>query len=1486
MDGKMKRWIELIQTGELNGIIEDIQAITPKQNEDINRYIFKLLLYLSHTADKCNRENYVMGKEIYKLTCTLCSVLTNILNNNKFVCSLFHIIRCLLAMYMFDEAYNVCVYLKAEKLCSNCSNDDVSDMLVKIAYLWHNAVNNKFLILQKDPSGSKDNLQLKDIIKYELEMIQIAYQNSTKQLLSKISSYLDKIIVMNSETNKCLSDFSTFTTDYLIQTKLLFNTEEKHVICRHMLHITSRIICENINEKCLKSPTKTLNTMSNYFKKILVEDEECYQCFLLFESICLILLKPVEYLIANDVKTIQKLANNYKRLTKSYGYTGSIKWATFNIIHILEPLFIYWETCIKSEKKVYIKNDLLLEIMNLIESMSICFIKQTSDKCKSCQSENCMVRKDIYNAVAIKTRCINLISKFSTNDLSKDICVIAKRFLEQNIAFIYEMKECKCKLWTHLWSISSALIYNLGIISGCFYEESIFLFSLLFTSIIRFDGIESKSRHINLQKPIAFILHKISSLHYNHGMYREAMTATALNALLNYNDPDSKAFRMWTNIKLKSVTSKKIMEMTMLACLKKDKSKIEELGLTVELSKYDLVELCLKEVKGLQEAKVNLSVAIQKVLSELETLKVNPIQYAYTVQMLVCHSLNFDYNEDILECIKQAISNLKEIQVDYSILCLQANLEFYIFVTQLHAVSKRTQIEIENTKFTLYAPKINEIGENESRNVIPAYSLINIKEDSRLMTYLQVPLKKWERCLKQNLKEIAKGYEPLITLRTLVIAVVGRCISLRYINYEWINTAKELVIKLEDNNDEDIIYAIAIFWISLSDFYFECNMHDEARKLLDESRKLPGISFFKNIAVYLYSLDRILYNCYLYKENIKHEEYTRYIVETLYSLVNLNEELSERKWKPQHKYLFGFDILFSATINLSLRMNCLLSFQEISAHLVRRLKTAQMLGATIRVAEILKSLCYIDLSRTQLNDCEVKLQGLEHILNIETFKLSMNSNLGKMNTESVLITPTRTIDPIRDLPENSTSPVLRNKVFDLPEFMCHKDCNCYVCQNTSYHYLVFTSTHIRAQLYALQKNTTASLQHFHGAFKIKENLMKTKRYILSCSNECLPWQERFYSIDYVLLLINFSYFLRNFSNTKQEKIMSIISLLIRICNMCKLKGHPIYMIVEELMLDYRFQNIFNPSDYSKFTVPDASDIDISKYVQKSSIEGSICITPIINNTRVKKPITLRRNRTPPLLKLTKVSMNFSDDEDTSSPPSRYKRTRSHSRLTRRKIFDEEYSETINQTEQETNQFKRSLSLQELIDTKQHNSNVSMKDIIKEIELLAPEISEYLNETIDNVDELATSKNVQKLIKTVEDLKVNTTLQKNSRKTRNSKKATSNDCSKINEVIALFKDFSINKIEDNLNPMNKESATSEFHEGSISFIKRDILSYQKQNRINEENTENLDQNNLDNMKKTLTRGSENTRLRITRRCMEHNVLNKESHNVRTKKSKEK
>lgn len=244
-------------------------------------------------------------------------------------------------------------------------------------------------------------------------------------------------------------------------------------------------------------------------------------------------------------------------------------------------------------------------------------------------------------------------------------------------------------------------------------------------------------------------------------------------------------------------------------------------------------------------------------------------------------------------------------------------------------------------------------------------------------------------------------------------------------------------------------------------------------------------------------------------------------------------------------------------------------------------------------------------------------------------------------------------------------------------------------------------------------------------------------------------------------------------------------------------------------------------------------------------------------------------------------MNFSDDEETSSSPPGYRRTRSHSRLTRRKLLDDEYSDTINQIKQETEQSKNSLSLQDLIDV-ECNSNVSIKDIIEKIALLAPDISDHLCKILDNVDKPATTTNIQKLINTIKDLKVNITSQKNIRKSRHLKQIPSKDYNKINQVIALFKDFHINEDKDNIDSMNKKDVISEFHKESISSIETETLSCQKQNRIDEENIEKLEKNNLDNLR---TCTSENTRLRITRKSTKNSVPNKESYTVKVRKSKE-
>lgn len=393
--------------------------------------------------------------------------------------------------------------------------------------------------------------------------------------------------------------------------------------------------------------------------------------------------------------------------------------------------------------------------------------------------------------------------------------------------------------------------------------------------------------------------------------------------------------------------------------------------------------------------------------------------------------------------------------------------------------------------------------------------------------------------------------------------------------------------------------------------------------MLNDARNLPGISFLTNTSVYLFSLDIIICNCNLYEDNIGNESYTSYIVESLYAMINLSQDLLVEKCKQtlidlvsdkivftvkrksseaeeiirlltkrsfssgknRAEYFFSYDVLFTATINLAMRVNHLLSFREISAHLVRRVKSAQSLGAVIRTAELLKSLCYIDLSRTKLDDCEVKLQGLEHILDIETFQLSMNSKLNAEAFTHLAVSPAGVVDPVRDVPHRDASPVLGKKIFDLPKFTQHKNCDCYKCENVSYQYLVFAITYIRAQLYALQCHNTVALDHFYGAFKIRQKLFGEEETVLPRNHSCddigtkrFSWQARSYITDYVQLLIDFSYFLEANVTLKQQDASDIANLAINICHKYKLERHPVYILAEEVILNRAFQTMLESPD--------------------------------------------------------------------------------------------------------------------------------------------------------------------------------------------------------------------------------------------------------------------------------------------------------------------
>ncbi|XP_014609651.1 PREDICTED: uncharacterized protein LOC106789708 [Polistes canadensis] len=1419
---KLKNWIKLIKSGNFENIIEDIMTNNYFQSDGnsiiSNKDLFKLILHLAHAANDCDKQKYKEGRDIGNLASLLCSNLSTIPDNERFTSSLYHIIRCLLRMNLYEEAENLSSYLIRDNF--ECIEDKINEIFRQLTYLWHESAEKELLSLQRQPNHRKHYDRYKNAIKYELLITKKSYKNLARHFIIKLSVYLRKLIAIKNISNEYINDFIKYiiNEDY---EHMSINKNDKHKIYSSILNIIGKLICTNINDGDKKFLMHILEDESKYFKNMIFDD--CYQSFLHFKTTCITLLQPDEELTESTSKHMERLTSQYIDIVKRCGYTDTVMITASFFVEIFQYVFLYWENNLTLGKIQFLKTNILYETMKLVDQISKTLIKTVIENCICC-SKKCTIKKDLYNYIILKAKCTILVTKLSIKDLPENILQLINRFMEENIIYLKKIKESNCGHWTTLWSLCGRLLYNMGSTFESFYDTSTFFISLLCSSIIYFEGMHCKNSPLNIQNPLCVALYRLSNIHYKKAMYREAMTVSALHGLLSYTDKNSKAFKIWTSIKYKiAQTSSNFINISMVSCLRTDRIMIEDIGIHIDLSKYDLIELCLTEAMALKDAKLNLIEAFNSLLNELKILKANIIQRTCFMQLFGYHLLHIkeNYTSDIFKNTLFELELLKDKSIN--ILCLKANLQFFIYVNELRISNECTRIEMDNAEFALKAPKLSD---NQGTYIIPAYSKINIKEDLRLMKFLKQSLKTWDE-IEPNIIDVTQSWEPLLTLYILIIAaeycrlyryenceskawnlasklsielnnndifvyVTGRSLSLRQINNEWIAQAKEYANNLKDSGNETKSHIIAVFWISLADFYFEFGEYSIATKLLDDARSLPGITFQNNTAVYLYSLDTILRNYNLYKKNVEQEEYTSYIIESLYSLICLKDSLASIKWMNPDNYLCSYDILFSSTINMSALINSLLSFREITAHLVVQLKLAQALGATLRTAEILKSLCFIDLSRSRLDDCEVKLQGLEHILDTETIKLSMNTKLKQTTLESLKISPDRLIDSRRNTMQNDTSPILRRKIFNYPDFFSHINCTCILCQHVQYQYLLLASTHIRAQLYALQNNIAASLEHFHGAFKMKQKLFKVEESTLprnfleeTNSTKKFSWQARLYITDYILLLLHFSFLLKAYIKSRKDEALKIALIAVDICETQKIESHPIYISAKELVYKYQFEEVITDQDYSSFTVPKTPEIDINKFIVQEKVSYKMCLTPV-THIQPKNPISIHRNKTPPLLKLKKININLSDEESDNSPSKLEDVCQtpvSRTKLVRRKILENEYVEDTNKSNEKTDAEKI--------------GDISVTKIITKIAPLVPDISDHLNKITKKFDIPATNETVEKLFEMVDNLEIRSCTRQRRLRSKSASHSNESACdTEVKDSIALFKKLVISEVETN------------------------------------------------------------------------------------------
>ncbi|XP_011858137.1 PREDICTED: uncharacterized protein LOC105555709 isoform X1 [Vollenhovia emeryi] len=154
--------------------------------------------------------------------------------------------------------------------------------------------------------------------------------------------------------------------------------------------------------------------------------------------------------------------------------------------------------------------------------------------------------------------------------------------------------------------------------------------------ISRLDGVEpsptDSESFRNLENIISFVLGRLSVVYYSNNLYR------------------------WVHIK--KITSKEVASLAMLDCLTSDEDEIKsELGLSIDISKYDVTALCLHEVNSLLEEQVAFANGVAAVLEKLRKLQPSDQYAAHTVQLLGYYSLGFNYESSILEYHEELASH-------------------------------------------------------------------------------------------------------------------------------------------------------------------------------------------------------------------------------------------------------------------------------------------------------------------------------------------------------------------------------------------------------------------------------------------------------------------------------------------------------------------------------------------------------------------------------------------------------------------------------------------------------------------------------------------------------------------------------------------------------------------------------------------------------------------------------------------------------------
>ncbi|CAD6211269.1 GSCOCG00010980001-RA-CDS, partial [Cotesia congregata] len=1045
-----------------------------------------------------------------------------------------------------------------------------------------------------------------------------------RKLICDLISYLSTIKSYNDE--KYTEVFQSFIMKIVIKmltdTKISLGIKEKYESYNSFLQLINGMLLDKINIKKVNTISeKEIKQLFDAFRKSVYENVEINDCLKLYEQICLIFLRPVSAFDKVTVDTVDNYIQTFNEIVQKYGIQNAVSKNLNQVSVLLKFVFIYWQKYTETEEEFEIPVKLIPKLLSLINHQAALFSQLEISSCYRCSSNKCNVNKDIYKTILIKIRILSLLTQIEAT--LKYFRQIGLSLFKDCINIVSELKDNDCEFWLKSWSLCSSAIFRLIIQYHDNYYEDYVLFSELLCTKIKSFGVET------LFKPeenfLAICLHRLGCTHYRNKNYKDAMEVASLSAYVGLSTGQNSSFRTWANCKSQNPSKQSI---TMVECLESSNF-AARFGITISLNNFEKKQLTLLEIKFLENCPMNMVSSIIVSIKFLEKLNPDTIEYAQAIHMLSYHQLNIENLQLSGEFLTSAKLKFNKVEFTSSRQLIYSILLFYSFAEKLADICNTIKTQMLTSTMQ---------GDSTS-NVDLDYSLMNITIFSDLEASLKQVLECWATYCEQEglIESFGKFLTPNMMIRLVIMAgeyakfyhflgaeisawklamslakkfkddlsiiyICARGIMSKYLNFQWIALAEQSADKLKDSNDEEIIESIILFKLSLSTYYYNLGYIKKSNNLFHKTLKNLLTTYKEIYPAYIYAMDILLVRM-IYDNCCIELEYKKAIIDCLDGVLQKQNNFLSLHNLPQGYLLYKLDIALDFMSHVSQSINSLKSYEQISMYFTHSLRTVHQLGSTLRVAECLKNLCFVNLWCNQLKDCEVNLQKLKSILKLDSSNFDEGTN-SKNDVNIVCDNSLKPVKVVRDIPQSDASVVLLTETFSSLGLKKHdKNCkcfNCFKCENFAYNYYVFSYTHISAKLYAALNNVEQAVDHFYEAMEIVKKLIDAQ---VENFETISLWYMHF-----VLFLLDFAKFIKDSKSQTGADTQSIIDYAISICIRYNIKNHLIYLRVKELVSEDDFQN--NCPDYAGygvlFVAPDAEEEIVSK---KMTFEGDVC-TPV------------------------------------------------------------------------------------------------------------------------------------------------------------------------------------------------------------------------------------------------------------------------------------